>query len=200
MRLGAAPRAVNATTFTMAAPTRTPRSTWIDAGLGTLAAGGPDAVRIDPLAKSLGVTRGGFYWHFADRDALLAEMLDAWERRSIDEVIAQVEAEGVDAEARLWRLFGLASSSGSELVKIDLAVRDWARRDAGVAARLRRVDGRRMAYLRTLFGALGLDDAEVEARCLLVMSLWVGNHLVATGHGARRRRDVIELALRRVVG
>ena len=55
----------------MAPPTRTPRERWIEAGLQALAAGGPDAVRIDPLAKALGVTRGGFYWHFENRDALL---------------------------------------------------------------------------------------------------------------------------------
>ena len=64
----------------MAAPTRTPRHWWIEEGLRALAAGGPDAVRIDPLAKALGVTRGGFYWHFEDRGALLEEMLDTWER------------------------------------------------------------------------------------------------------------------------
>ena len=51
----------------MAAPTRTPRQRWIEEALRALAAGGPDAVRIEPLAKSLGVTRGGFYWHFEDR-------------------------------------------------------------------------------------------------------------------------------------
>ena len=67
--------------------TRTPRSSWIHEGLRALAAGGPDAVRIEPLARALGVTKGGFYWHFADRRALLDEMLDAWERAGVDEVI-----------------------------------------------------------------------------------------------------------------
>ncbi|MEA2418333.1 MAG: hypothetical protein QOE60_539, partial [Thermoleophilaceae bacterium] len=71
----------------MAAPTRTPRGTWIEAGLRALAAGGPDRVRIEPLAGALGVTRGGFYWHFANRQALLEEMLDTWERIGVDEVI-----------------------------------------------------------------------------------------------------------------
>jgi AcrR family transcriptional regulator len=66
----------------MAPPTRTPRSQWIEAGLRALAAGGPDGVRIEPLAQALGVTRGGFYWHFDDRRALLDEMLDTWERRT----------------------------------------------------------------------------------------------------------------------
>ena len=60
----------------MAAPIPTPRGGWIDAGLRALAAGGPDAARIEPLARALGVTRRGFYWHFADRRALLDEMLE----------------------------------------------------------------------------------------------------------------------------
>ncbi|MGW4536011.1 TetR/AcrR family transcriptional regulator [Nocardia sp. NPDC004340] len=56
----------------------TPKSKWIDAGLAALANGGLDAVRVEVLAKTLGVTKGGFYGYFADRDALL----DAWEQQS----------------------------------------------------------------------------------------------------------------------
>jgi AcrR family transcriptional regulator len=182
----------------VAAPTRTPRRTWIDAGLRALAAGGPGAVRIDPLARSLGVTRGGFYWHFEDRGALLEEMLDAWERRMVDEVIERVDAGGGDARARLRRLFALAGSLG-DVLTIELAVRDWARRDVTVAERLRRVDNRRIAYLRSLFGEFCPDDDDVEARCLLVLTLWIGNHFVAADHGSRSRSDVTALALKQLV-
>jgi AcrR family transcriptional regulator len=180
----------------MGAPTRTPRSTWIDEGLRALAAGGPDAVRIEPLAQSLGVTRGGFYWHFDDRRALLEELLDVWERLSVDEVIESIESEGGDARGRLRRLSGLAASS--DALRIDLAVRDWARRAPTVAERLRRVDNRRMDYLRSLFGALSPDANEVEARCMLFYSLWIGSHFIAADHGARSRADVLKLALTRL--
>ena len=57
-------------------------------------------MRIEPLAQALGVTRGGFYWHFKDRQALLDELLDTWERRSTDEVLERVEREGGDAATR----------------------------------------------------------------------------------------------------
>ena len=176
---------------------RTPRSKWIDEGLRALGAGGPDAVRIEPLAQALGVTKGGFYWHFDDRRALLDEMLDTWERVLIDEVIERVEGEGGEARARLRRLFALATSS-DELLKIDLAVRDWARREPTVAERLRRADNRRMDYMRSLFGAFCADDDEVEARCMLAFSVWFGNHFIAADHGARSRADVLRLALKRL--
>src|SRR5947208_3786215 len=108
----------------MSAPTRTPRSSWIEEGLRALAAGGPDAVRIEPLARALGVTRGGFYWHFDDRRALLEEILDTWESVGVDNVISQVEGEASDADprARLRRLFEIGSAS-DEILRMELAIR-----------------------------------------------------------------------------
>ena len=95
----------------MAPPTRTPRAAWIEAGLRALAAGGgPDAVRVETLAKSLGVTRGGFYGQFKDRGALLEAMLDTWERAATDEVLEQVERRGGDARAKVRRAGALTFS------------------------------------------------------------------------------------------
>jgi AcrR family transcriptional regulator len=179
------------------APTRTPRSAWIDAGLRALAAGGPDAVRIEPLAQALGVTRGGFYWHFEDRQALLDEMLDAWERRSTDEVLDRVEREGGDPRAKVRRAGMLTFSR--DLLPIDLAIRDWARRDRKVARRLRRVDNRRIAYLRSLIGTFCSDPDDVEARSMLAFSLAIGDHFIAADHGSLRRGDVLELAVQRLL-
>jgi AcrR family transcriptional regulator len=181
----------------MSAPTRTPRIRWIEEGLRALAAGGPDAVRIDVLARALGVTRGGFYWHFDDRRALLDEILDTWERASVDQVIERVESEGGDARAKLRRLSALAASS-DEPLRIDLAVRDWARREQTVAERLRRVDNRRMDYVRSLFATFCPDKDEVEARCMVFYSLWIGNHFIAADHGTHSRADVLKLALTRL--
>jgi AcrR family transcriptional regulator len=184
----------------MAAPTRTPRSGWIDEGLRALAAGGPDAVRVEALAQALGVTKGGFYWHFDDRRALLEEILDEWERLVIDEVIERVERDGGDARAKLARLFTLGSSrTVRRLVETELAIRDWARRDKGVAKRLRRIDGRRMEYMRSLFAEFADDEADVEVRCLLAFALFVSNPLMNTDHGPLSRTEVMKLALRRLL-
>jgi AcrR family transcriptional regulator len=182
----------------MAAPTRTPRTSWIQEGLRALGVGGPDAVRIEKLAQALGVTKGGFYWHFDDRGALLEEMLDAFERVGVDEVMERVDGGGGDARAKLRRLFTLVSSTG-DLVKIELAIRDWARRDKAVAKRLKRIDNRRMEYMRSLFRAFCSDEDEVEVRCMLAFSLFIGNHFIAADHGARNRADVQALAIRRLL-
>ena len=184
----------------MAAPTRTPRTSWIEEGLRALGIGGPDAVRIETLAQALGVTKGGFYWHFDDRRALLEEMLDTWERVVIDEAIDRVEGPGGDARAKLRRLFTLASSPQARgLGRIDLAIRDWARRDKAVAKRLKRVDNRRMQYMRSLFRAFCPDEDDVEVRCLLALSVLVGSRFIAADHGPRSPADVVELALRQLL-
>jgi AcrR family transcriptional regulator len=177
----------------VAPPTRTPRASWIDAGLRALAAGGPDAVRIEPLAKSLGVTRGGFYGQFEDRGALLEEMLDTWERAATDEVHEQVERRGGDPRTKIRRAGALTFSE--TLLPIELAVRDWSRRDPAVAARLRRVDNRRFEYLRELFGAFCADTQEVEARSVLAFSLAIGHHFIAADYGALSRAEALDLAV-----
>ncbi len=190
--------------------TRTPRIGWIDAGLRALAAAGPDAVRIESLAQALGVSKGGFYWHFDGRPALLEEMLDQWERVMIDEVIERVDDEpGDDTRAKLRRLFALATDrslpgdannpDAPSPMEVELAIRDWARRDQAVAARLAHVDNRRMEYMRKLFGDLCPDAEEVEVRCLLAFSLFVGSHFIAADHGAYSRAEILKLTLKRLL-
>jgi AcrR family transcriptional regulator len=172
---------------------RTTRERWVEQGLRALAAGGPDAVRVEALAKDLGVTKGGFYGSFADRDALLEAMLDTWEREATDEVLDRVEREGGDPRTRIERA-GVLTFSSDRLLPIDLAVRDWARRDEAVAERLRRVDDRRMGLLRELIGTFCPDPDEVEARSLLAFCLAIGEHFLAAGHGDRTRAQVLARA------
>ena len=176
----------------MVAATRTPRTGWIEQGLRALGAGGPDAVRVEALAKRLGVTKGGFYGYFADRNALLEAMLDTWERESTDELVDRVEREGGDARTRIQRA-GLLTRS-DRLLSIDLAVRDWARRDEAIAERLRRVDNRRMDYLRKLFSTFCSETDEVEARSMLAFCLLIGDHFLAADHGTRTRAEVVTRA------
>lgn len=181
------------------AKVRTPRDAWIEAALQALATGGPESIRVEALAARLGVSKGGFYWHFKDRAALLEEMLDRWEQSVVGDVIAQVESEPGEARAKLQHLFELASSASADLLPVELALRDWARRDGEVAARLHRVDNQRMEYLRSLFGPICVDENDVEARSILVFSLFIGSNFIAAEHRGRSRSQVLQLAIDRLL-
>jgi len=176
---------------------RVPRIRWIEAGLELLAAGGPGAVRVEAIAAALGVTKGGFYGFFANRAALLGEMLDEWERRSIDEVVDEVEASAGDVRERL-RGAGLRTFSSS-LLPVDLAVRAWARQDAAIAERLRRVDNARMGYLRGLYGSFVSDLDEIEARSTASFVLAIGWHFLGADHGNRTPGEAAGLAFDRLL-
>ena len=178
------------------ATVRTPRGAWVDAALEALATGGPDAVRVEALAVRLGVSKGGFYWHFADRHALLDEMLDAWERVGTEGIIERFDSQRGDPRGKLQQLFELAPTAN---FAIELAVRDWSRRDKDVAKRLRRVDNRRMDWLRSLFGEFCPDESDVEARSMLAYSLLIGTYFITAQHGARTRLQMMHLALDRLL-
>jgi AcrR family transcriptional regulator len=180
---------------------KTPPEAWVDAALTALAEGGPDAIRIEALAASLGVTKGGFYGDFADRNALVERVLDTWEHAVVDDVISQIENTDDDPRTKLRHLFELARErpvAGHGLA-VELAIRDWARRSPGVSERLHRVDNRRMAYLRALFRQISIDHNDAEARSLLAFSLFVGNSLITAEHDGRPRREVISHALDRLL-
>jgi AcrR family transcriptional regulator len=178
------------------AKVRTPRGAWVDAALKAVSAGGPDSVRVEALALSLGVSKGGFYWHFVDRQALLEEMLDTWEKAMVDDVIARVEGQMMDPRAKVQHLFDLAPTAD---FAVELALRDWSRRDTDVAKRLRRVDNRRMAWLRSLFGQFCRDEDDIEARSLLTYSLLIGSYFIAAQHNGKTRRQTLQLAVDRLL-
>jgi len=181
------------------AKVRTPRNAWVEAALQALATGGPEGVRVEALAARLGVSKGGFYWHFEDRAALLQEMLDSWEQRVVGDVIVRVESEPGEPRAKLQHLFELASTSSADLLPVELALRDWSRRDDKVAARLHRVDNQRMEYLRSLFRPICSDEDDVEARSILVFSLFIGSDFIAAEHRGRSRSQVLQLAIDRLL-
>jgi AcrR family transcriptional regulator len=179
---------------------RTPAESWVAAAFSQLAEGGSDTVRVEALANRLEVTKGSFYWHFRDRRALVDRMLDSWEHGVVDTVIGAVDSTQGTTRERLRRLFGLAADYATpESMGVELAIREWARRDERVAVRLRRVDDRRMAYMRSLFGELSADPDDVEARCLIAFALFVGDHFITAGHGSRTRAEVMTTALERLM-
>ncbi|WP_147916170.1 TetR/AcrR family transcriptional regulator [Ruania zhangjianzhongii] len=180
---------------------RTPRTSWIDRGLEALAAGGVDAVRVEPIAAQLGVTKGGFYGYFSGRDQLLAEMLSTWETDVTEGVIAVVEADsGHEARERVRRLALAINVPDRVTMRVDteVAIREWARRDVAAAEVLARVDQQRTAYLRGLFGEF-CSPEEADARTAVAVSVRLTSYFMDFGHPGRAHEEVVELVVRELL-
>jgi AcrR family transcriptional regulator len=143
---------------------------WAAAALAALAEGGVAAVAVEPLAARLGATKGSFYWHFANRDALLAVTLERWERIGTEDVIAAIEGEP-DLLARLRLLLTHALDGGS---RVELALQPSATHPL-VAPVLARVTLRRLDYLTDLFTGLGFDGATARERSVLAYTAYLGH-------------------------
>ncbi len=166
------------------------RPDWTRAGLRRLAASGIEAVRIEPLAKELGVTKGSFYWHFRDRGELLTAMLEEFAAVATEGVIDQAEQAGFDAAARLERLTKVATRGFD--AKLELALREWSRNDPAAGKVLDKIDRRRLGYLRELLQAVGFEALEAETRAFLFYSSLLGNDLLPAAHGRYSRKRVLQ--------
>lgn len=165
---------------------------WIVAALRTLANDGVDAVRVERLADTLGVTKGSFYWHFADRGVLLAAVLEAWKGRATADIIAEVEGEGGDARARLKALLTIVLAVDGRLER---QVRAWAALDPSAAAAQESVDRLRIGYLEQLFAGLGFGPGEVRIRSQFAYHAMVGRfamrHVAGNAQAASAEIDSI---------
>lgn len=187
--------------LSVVATVKTPPEEWIREGLCALAEGGPEAVRVEQLASRLGVSKGGFYWHFSGRRDFLEKMLDTWERAVVEDVILEIEQQGGGPRERLQQLFELArrSTTTAEGRGAELAIRDWSRRDRAVEDRLRRIDERRMEFMRALFRQFCPEVEDAEARCLQVYALFIGGYFITARHGDLTREQVVRRALSRLL-
>lgn len=141
---------------------------WTRAGLEVLAEGGIDGVKVEALARRLNVTKGSFYWHFADRDALLNAMLEDWRRRATIALIDRLEASRDTPQEKFRALLALPTAGNSMLNSdIELAVRLWGRRDPRAQTALTEVDELRLRYLTQLLVLAGVPDLNARARALV---------------------------------
>jgi AcrR family transcriptional regulator len=158
--------------------TRLDAAAWIAAAFDALADGGIDAVRVEPLAKALGITKGSFYWHFADRRALLDAMLEAWMQGRVAAIREQAPLRGAPA-AVLRQVADLYTRNASARgLAIELAIRALARADDGAAKAVRGVDRERLQQVGDLFAALGWARGEAQARAVLFYSYLFGQSLL----------------------
>jgi len=159
---------------------------WLEAALGVLAEEGAESVKVEPLARRLGVTKGSFYWHFPDRKSLLDSLLAHWEQTATYEVIESVERISEDPAPRLRELTRLVFRHGGPL---DRAVRSWASHDENAASVVARVDAQRYRYVRTLFEAHGLDRETSAMRARLLYTSLVGEQHTSLRLSRKQRVD-----------
>lgn len=160
------------------------RQDWTNAALEALAEHGVAGVAVDRLARTLGVTRGSFYWHFRDRRELINAALERWEREHTTDLIPEAEAIE-DPVARLRYLFSAVYERPVERIELALAA---AADDPLVAAAVARVTGTRLDFLRRIFTGLGLSDEEASDRAWLAYALYTGHHLLGRNEDIRADR------------
>lgn len=174
---------------------------WAGAALDAMAAGGLDAVAVEPLARRLNVTKGSFYWHFPNREALIKAALGLWEQRETVDIIAGLEDEP-DPYQRIVNLFKRANSShrAGRLYLAMAAATD----DVRVNEVVQRVSARRLAYLEKCYRALGMAPSEAPLWATFAYATFIGNQQVHrdTPHkfpSGPKFREYFKLMLRTLV-
>lgn len=177
------------------------RDAWIAAATEVLAEEGIAGLRVEVLAKRLKVTKGSFYWHFQDRRDLLIAVLLHWKEGRIRDIIKQTTADPGHELEQIYHVIDVYSASRSRRgMMIELAVRDWARRDSEAGAIVAEVDDVRLRCARALFLACGVPMEEASSRCMLLYAYVFGVSLMIyekfDTDVVRLKRDIADLIAR----
>ena len=151
------------------------RNAWIQAALDVLADEGVTGMRVEVLAKRLRVTKGSFYWHFKDRQDLLTGVLETWKDGRIKDIYKQTRPEPGQEQAQIGRVIDIYSASRNRKgMLIELAMREWARRNPEAAVIVEEVDAWRLRCARELFLACGVPLHEASTRSMLLYAYVFG--------------------------
>jgi AcrR family transcriptional regulator len=164
---------------------------WVKAAIEQLAAAGIDSVRVEVVARNLGVTKGSFYAHFKGRDELLSQILAYWRSRATLALIDRMNQMGASPRQRLEHLIGLVTTTRSRWGDdAELAIRLWAKRDNRARTTLGEVDEMRMFYIVNLLVEAGVAQEQAEARAVLVYAYM----RVAPSLGTAARQESLQTA------
>lgn len=167
------------------------REGWLDAARAALIEGGIGAVKIQPLAAALALSRTSFYWFFKDRAALLDALLAEWEAANTGVIEAAANAYAETLQEAVLNLLAEFMEGGGFEARFDFAVRGWAHEDAAVAARVVQVDERRLGAIRAMFLRFGTDPTEADVRARTV-------YLVQIGYISMQVREDMQTRLARI--
>jgi AcrR family transcriptional regulator len=156
---------------------RLTRDDWISAALGAIADGGLAAVAVEPLAARLGATKGSFYWHFENRDALLGAAISRWEKETTTDVVAEITS-AQDAPASQFRRLVASVIERAERDRVGPALLASATHPS-VASALERVTAARLSLIATVLARLGFPPPEARRRALLAYSAYLGHSQIA---------------------
>jgi AcrR family transcriptional regulator len=172
---------------------RKSKADWLQAALAALVREGIQGVRVERLARDLGVAKSGFYWHFRDRDDLLRGLLRYWAEEYTEVVSedSQIRAEG--PVERIWRVMEVVVDH--DLARYDLAMRSWAEHEPRAARAIRRAYKLRLDFVRAAFAELGFkgDELEMRTRLFVCYQSW---EKIAFGGSKETRRRFMERRLR----
>lgn len=190
---------MDSTTSSTRSPQRTAldRDAWIQGALGVVAAEGMDGLRVETLAKKLGVTKGSFYWHFKDRDALLNEMLRFWQETSTLRIAEFIQTNIEDPRERLSFLIKVASEDRPDIPggPIEHALREWARSSEIARRTLSEVDSERLEIMTQIYLDLGMSLPRAKAAALLALSHLIGVNVIHRDVGRQALRSQLEICL-----
>lgn len=176
------------------------RADWVGKARAALIEGGVAAVKIDVIAGQLGVTTGSFYWHFRDRQDLLAELLADWEHNSSEPLFRAVAKAGDDAALQFRRLCLVWLEEREFSPEYDSAMRDWARISPEVEEVVRRVDDRRVELLRSIFVQLGNGRTEALVRARITYFHQVGYYALRMAETKERRLELFPTYVKLLLG
>jgi AcrR family transcriptional regulator len=143
---------------------------WLRAAFARLAGEGIESVRVELLARDLGVSKGSFYWHFQDREELLGRMFDRWEKEEIDWLDETVITP--KAAAR-WARF-VHHCTEPQLARLESAMRSWSRRDERIAARITAIEKKRTAHIASVLRAIGFAAPAAESWAEIALLVYLG--------------------------
>jgi AcrR family transcriptional regulator len=165
------------------------KAEWLEAGLQVLSSTGVTGVTVEGLARSLGVAKAGFYWHFKDRDDLLGQLLNYWTHELTEVASENPELFTVEPKKRLIRLAEMILDY--DLARYDMAFRQWALHDTKAASSVRKVNRIRLDFVRGAFAELGFAGEDLEMRTMLFVCYHSWESSMFREISRKRRRKLI---------
>lgn len=167
--------------------TRISKDQWLQAAMELFSREGEKGVRIEKLARQIGVAKAGFYWHFRGRADLLEQMLVYWEHEFTKVVTANPEILDLPPAQRLLAIMKMVDEYG--LTRFDVHFRAWAKNDPAAARCVREVIRVRLDTVRELFSELGFEGEDLEVRAHLFVCYGSNEGDMFGGRGRTPQRD-----------